>query len=142
MAAPTKKRMSVGMFMLLITVGMVVLILIIASVFPGRPTETVSTVAIPKTGNKTHNMIVDFSEPKRLLLFSKFLEEEKCIANRAFYMGSAKDNMAFWSVACDNGKSYEISIEANETGSTKILPCSTLEALTNVKCFQRFEDQK
>jgi len=59
-----------------------------------------------------------------------------------FFMGmDPKDNSAFWSVRCTNGKSYEISIEANATGSTKVVDCALMAAVAKINCFKKLDAQ-
>jgi hypothetical protein len=52
-----------------------------------------------------------------------------------------KDNSAFWSVQCSNGKSYQVSILANATGSTRVMDCKLVKAVANVSCFQKLDEQ-
>jgi hypothetical protein len=71
--------------------------------------------------------------------FLALVVEEGCLGTKAFYMGSyAKDNSAFWSVGCGNGKAYEVQIAADSAGSTKVLECSVLKAIAHVNCFEKF----
>lgn len=67
---------------------------------------------------------------------------EKCVGSEAFFMGMYKnEHSAFWSVRCTNGASYAVSIEANATGSTKVLDCRLLRSVAGVSCFTKFNEQ-
>jgi len=48
-------------------------------------------------------------------------------------------NSAYWSVTFANGKSYQVQIEPNATGSTCVIERDVLKAAANVECFKRFD---
>jgi hypothetical protein len=65
---------------------------------------------------------------------------DKCRGNAAFFRGmNPKDNEAYWSVRCTNGKSYEVTIEANATGDTNVVNCSILKAVADADCFEKLD---
>jgi hypothetical protein len=67
---------------------------------------------------------------------------DRCKGTESFFMGmSPKDNSALWSVRCSTGKSYEISIDADATGTTSVMDCSILKAVADVDCFARLDSQ-
>jgi hypothetical protein len=47
--------------------------------------------------------------------------------------------MAFWNIACTNGKSYVVTIDADDR--TRILDCEQYEAGGLFRCFTTFEDR-
>jgi hypothetical protein len=92
------------------------------------------------TRNRAHDMLAKL-EPSLQAYSLGRITNEGCVGTRAFYMGMAKDRSAYWSVACRDGKSYQVEIKADATGSTSVMDCSLLKAVAKVNCFQRFEDQ-
>jgi hypothetical protein len=65
---------------------------------------------------------------------------EGCVGTSAFFMGIGdkgfgKDK-AFWSIRCRNGKTYEVEINPDSTGSTGVLECSVLKTITGTECFK------
>ena len=66
---------------------------------------------------------------------------DRCSGTDAFYMGSSGDRQAFWSVHCANGRAYQVTVEANATGSTSVMDCAVLKAVADVDCFTRLSDQ-
>jgi len=56
-------------------------------------------------------------------------------------MGSSPaDRSAFWSVGCKNGSSYLVQIDADATGSTKVLECGVYKLVTKMSCFTKLEN--
>src|SRR2546425_1013439 len=84
------------------------------------------------SGNPAHDVLMALPEQDRPRALGKIA---RCTGRKAFYMGMSKDRTSFWSVACTNGSAYEVAIDANATGSTKILECSTLKLVAKVSCF-------
>jgi hypothetical protein len=67
---------------------------------------------------------------------------DRCTGTKAFFMGlNPKDNEAYWSVGCTNGKSYEVAIKANATGSTSVVDCAVMKTIAHVSCFQKLDQQ-
>jgi hypothetical protein len=65
-----------------------------------------------------------------------------CTGTTAFFMGlNPKDNEAYWSVRCTNGKSYEVAIMADATGHTSVMDCDLLKAVAKVSCFVNLNQQ-
>jgi hypothetical protein len=66
---------------------------------------------------------------------------DRCTGTTTFFMGmNPRDNDAYWSVRCTNGKSYQIRIKADDGGSTSVLDCDVLK-LAKVSCFQKLDQQ-
>jgi len=56
--------------------------------------------------------------------------------SRSFFQGlNNTDGTAYWDVACSDGKSYAIVIDATASGNTKILDCSVMKSQANIDCF-------
>jgi hypothetical protein len=91
--------------------------------------------------NQAHSTIMKLSEQNRQGLFTKFLTKsgESCSGvNKTFYQGSDGEGSAFWNVACNGGQSYSIMLKNDATGSTRIMDCKLLKAVTGSPCFKKF----
>lgn len=91
--------------------------------------------------NPAHERLSSMTEPERNRFFARYLQSsgETCpSATRNFYMGSDTTGTATWSVRCSNGREVAISIQANATGSSRVIDCSVLKAVAGVPCFQKF----
>jgi len=77
------------------------------------------------------------SEAARAAFFTTIVSDEPCgDVTRTFYQGMHRASRAvFWNVACSNGRSYSLSIEANATGSSKIMDCGQLKVIGGTDCF-------
>lgn len=53
-----------------------------------------------------------------------------------------KDQEAYWSVRCTNGKSYQVAIKADATGHTKVVDCAIMKAMADVNCFVKLDDDQ
>lgn len=65
---------------------------------------------------------------------------EGCSGIQAFYMGSSKQDEAFWSVKCSNSKSYAVMISPDSVGSTRVLECAVFRAVNAGECFTKLRD--
>jgi hypothetical protein len=65
---------------------------------------------------------------------------ERCQSvTRSMYQGQDSDHTAYWSLACANGRDYELSIDADTNGSTRILECAVEKALIGSSgCWKAF----
>jgi hypothetical protein len=61
---------------------------------------------------------------------------ERCMGIEAFYQGMVK-GQAFWSVRCSSGEAYQIAINPDAAGSTRVLVCGNAPPLAT-ECFKRF----
>jgi hypothetical protein len=96
------------------------------------------------TGNAAHDMLSKLDVGARASALGGIVASsgDRCRGKDAFFMGSdPKDNEAYWSVRCTNGKSYEVAIKANATGSTSIMDCAALKAVADVDCFVKLSDK-
>src|SRR6266851_4472000 len=91
------------------------------------------------TGNVANDKLLALPE-KEQALYLGAVANASCHGTRAFYMGSSHDHTAFWSVACRNGSSYSVEVDADELGSTKVLECSVLRAVTGTSCFVKLNN--
>lgn len=63
---------------------------------------------------------------------------EKCQeGNRHLFLGYDQQNAGYYTVACTNGRAYQVQIGAGKGGATKILSCDILKAV-KVDCWQKF----
>jgi len=61
---------------------------------------------------------------------------ERCVGTEAFYQGMVK-GQAFWSVRCSDGETYQIAVNPDAAGSTRVLVCGNAPPLAT-ECFKRF----
>ena len=61
---------------------------------------------------------------------------ERCMGIEAFYQGMVK-GQAFWSVRCSSGEAYQIVVNPDAAGSTRVLVCGNAPPLAT-ECFKRF----
>jgi ribosome maturation factor RimP len=47
---------------------------------------------------------------------------------------------AFWNVACSNGNSYYIRINADKDGTSEISDCAQIKRLAGRACFDKVKD--
>lgn len=93
------------------------------------------------TGNPANDRLLALPEHQQAE-FLGMAAQEGCVGARAFYMGMySKDDSAFWSVGCTDGRNYAIKISSDASGSTKVLECSMLKLVANVNCFEKFNKQ-
>ena len=61
---------------------------------------------------------------------------ERCVGIEALYQGMVK-GQAFWSVRCSSGEAYQIAVNPDAAGSTRVLVCGNAPPLAT-ECFKRF----
>ena len=61
---------------------------------------------------------------------------ERCVATEAFYQGMVK-GQAFWNVRCSSGEAYQIAVNPDAAGSTRVLVCGNAPPLAT-ECFKSF----
>jgi len=96
----------------------------------------------PSTGNLAHDMLMTKPPDFRASALANIAASSgyRCTGKEAFFMGlNPKDNEAYWSVRCTNGKSYEISIKADATGHTSVVDCAIMKAMADVDCFAKLD---
>jgi hypothetical protein len=103
------------------------------------PTKT-SSSQIASTGNPAHDILLSLSPSDQATSLGKSVGEG-CVGNYAYFMGMARDTRnVFWSVRCTNGKSYEVMISPDATGSTRVLECDVLQLVTKIRCFEKLQE--
>lgn len=97
--------------------------------------------------NEANDRLLSSSEKVRALALGMAVGND-CQGTRAFYMGISHadhtignvnlqdKNMAYWSVACANGNSYEVQIAPDSAGSSRMMECS-LAAVVATGCFRK-----
>jgi hypothetical protein len=71
------------------------------------------------------------------LLPKMLASEEQCQVTRLFFQGADKNGAFYWSAACQNGKSFQVSVDSN-TGKSRSLDCG-VASVVGVKCFESFK---
>jgi hypothetical protein len=143
--AVSKKGSRFGIIFLVVLGACGFAILIVSTmsdqhVAPSLPSSSATPNASAATGNKAHDQLMLLPAGRRADMLASAVGEG-CTGLQAFHMGMGKDGAAYWSVSCANGKSYEIEIQADSTGSTRVLNCDVLKAVAKVSCFKRFDSQ-
>src|SRR5215471_10576431 len=99
-----------------------VILLIIGLVMSVNNSPSSVTTCI--SANPAHQRLLALDSPARATALGVMVNSSSsylCKGKDAFFQGlDPKDNVAFWSVRCTNGKSYQVSIEANAKGSTRV----------------------
>ena len=112
----------------------------------GEVRETSSRVedARPaQTGNRTHDLLLATPESDRRRTLTHIMEDERCgTVTRTFFAGMSASKQAFWDIACSDGHEYQIMIEADAKGSSKILSCPMLRLVTHLDCFKPLAEQR
>jgi len=129
----------------LVVVGVVVLMIVLGSVIEnlnnGVSTSTsAANTAVQSTGNVTHDRLLGLGASAQALLLGQIVGEG-CIGEYPFYMGMDKEANAYWSVRCTDGKSYQVQIQPNATGSTRVMDCALLKAVTKLSCFVKLDQR-
>ena len=91
--------------------------------------------------NPAHDKLMSMSEESRNAAFARLLSSsgERCPAvSRSMYQGSSKDGAVFWSLQCKPGESFQLMLENNARGSSKLLNCKVVKALNAGECFRKF----
>jgi hypothetical protein len=144
--SPASKKVSTGVVIGWSILSFAALMVIISSIVensklatpnPAQASQDDQTV---HTGNPAHDRLVALGSSAQASLLGQIAGEE-CGGVSAFYMGMDKETNVFWSVRCANSKSYQIQIQPNATGSTRIMDCAVLKAVADVDCFVKFDAQ-
>jgi hypothetical protein len=91
------------------------------------------------TANPAQDQLMALPDQIRIFALATIVKKN-CVGTRAFFMGMASNHNAYWSVACANGKSYEVEIAPDANGSTAVLDCTILRR-AKINCFERLRDQ-
>jgi hypothetical protein len=110
---------------------------LVAALFVGSP---LAMAFAASTGNPVTDHLLALPEDQRIATLGKMVHHD-CVGTRAFLMGLTRTgrarDTAYWSVACDNGKSYVIQINRDKKGTSFVADCRVLEG-TGRECFQQF----
>jgi hypothetical protein len=91
--------------------------------------------------NGANAYLLSLSSDARARMLGKAVAQG-CSAQIIFYMGIgtaglAKDQ-AFWSVRCQDGRTYEVEVHPN--GTSTLLECSALKNMHADECFKKLAD--
>jgi hypothetical protein len=90
--------------------------------------------------NPVNEQLYILPDDERASALAKVVTEPCGTVIRTFFQGlEPKSRTAFWNIGCSNGRSYAISIAADDDGSTKTIDCKVLRAITNSECFFTFK---
>jgi hypothetical protein len=117
-------------------VGWILLALVVLAVI-GRLLE--ETGVTPNKATTTVELLQAADEDQRASLLQRAIQStgEKCVeVTRTFFQGTDSSGVAIWNAECYQGLSYGITVANNTTGSTRVLECGMLKAVTKIDCFQ------
>ena len=101
----------------------------------GRSNQAVETAAGSFAENPANDRILALSAVEQATALGKMVAE-RCAGPEAFYQGMVK-GQSFRSVRCSSGEAYQIAINPDAAGSTRVLVCGNAAPLAT-KCFKRF----
>lgn len=114
---------------------LVLIVLAVIGQFLPRPDSAVSARTVIE-------VLQAAREDQRASLLRTAIEStgEKCVeVTRTFFQGTVPSNgAAMWNAECYQGKSYSISVANDAGGSTRVLECGVMNAVTRTPCFQSF----
>jgi hypothetical protein len=87
------------------------------------------------TGNAANDHMLALPAAQQATALGRMVAE-RCVGVEAFYQGMVK-GQAFWSVRCSSGEAYQIAINPDAAGSTRVLVCGNAPPLAT-ECFKRF----
>jgi hypothetical protein len=141
---------------IMVILGGIIVLVIVAAVFqsPSEVDKSYGSAANPvvpgvspaatdggNTGNTAHDRMLHLDPDARAAALG-LAAGDGCRGTDSFFMGmNSKDNSAYWSVRCTNGKSYQVSIDANATGSTSVMDCDLLKTVAKISCFAKLDQQ-
>lgn len=99
---------------------------------------SIATCSLNALGSPA-DQIEALSESNRMTIFQKLLSSsgERCSqVTRTFLQGKDKTGAAFWGVQC-TGSAYQVMVENNAKGSTKVMDCKVVKML-GMDCFSKF----
>ena len=101
----------------------------------GRSNQAVETTASSFAENPANDRILALSAVEQATALGKMVAE-RCAGTEAFYQGMVK-GQSFWSVRCSSGEAYQIAVNPDTAGSTRVLVCGNAPPLAT-GCFKRF----
>jgi hypothetical protein len=100
----------------------------------------IAAAVAASTGNPSTDRLLAMPEQQRIEVLARSIRRD-CTGTRAFLMGVTRTGRArgtaYWSVACTNGRSYVIQMDADKKGTSFVADCRVL-AGTGRECFQQF----
>ena len=118
---------------LAIVTGLAALVLI------GRSNQgaeiTANSSAATNAGNAANDHMLALPAAQQATALGRIVAE-RCVGIEAFYQGMVK-GQAFWSVRCSSGETYQIAVNPDAAGSTRVLVCGNAPPLAT-ECFKRF----
>jgi hypothetical protein len=118
---------------LAIVTGLAALVLIGRS---SQGTEiTANSSVATNPGNAANDHMLALTAAQQATALGRIVAE-RCVGIEAFYQGMVK-GQAFWSVRCSSGEAYQIAVNPDAAGSTRVLVCGNAPPLAT-ECFKRF----
>jgi hypothetical protein len=90
--------------------------------------------------NPAQRLLARMSDADRNLHWQAYMvaSGEQCgTVTRSFYQGSTKKGQIIWNIDCSATGDWQLMIEPNSAGSTKIMSCDTVRAL-GMECWHRY----
>lgn len=102
-----------------------------------RSTPSPVPSPVRRTQNEAHDRLVALPPDQRAAFLAAGVGEG-CLGDLSFLRGlDPKSGRSFWTVHCTNGKSYQLMIEADATGSSKVADCTVLAQYAHEDCYKR-----
>lgn len=93
------------------------------------------------SGNEAHDLLLDSPLSIQQQAFRASVQRagNRCprITSTPFFKGFDRERTAYWAVRCSNGLDYLVAVHADESGSSRVLPCSVARAL-QIDCWTKF----
>jgi hypothetical protein len=92
------------------------------------------------SANQGDLMLLQMNESRRNTQLSRFMAAsgESCNVVDSMRQGAGPKGQAFWSMRCSNGRAYQLMIENDAEGSTRIVDCQVLARVKSTPCFTKF----
>ena len=139
--------MKIAAVILAVLIAVVILIVAANHTDPSEFSNSRSPASeetLSATGNVAQDGLVRLPPAARAKMLGSIVVSsgDTCTGEDSFFMGINRRNIqAFWSVRCTNGRSYEVGIDANTTGSTRVIDCDLLKTAAKVSCFVKLDQQ-
>jgi hypothetical protein len=110
-----------------------------ALVLIGRSSQGVEIAAnssvATNAGNAANDHMLALPAAQQATALGRMVAE-RCVGIEAFYQGMVKGK-AFWSVRCSSGEAYQIVLNPDAAGSTRVIVCGNAPPLAT-ECFKKF----
>ena len=90
--------------------------------------------------NPAQKLLARMSDADRNLHWQAYMTKsgEKCgKVTRSFYQGSTESGQVIWNIQCSASGDWQLMVEPNSAGSTKLMPCDTVRLL-GMQCWRRY----